>query len=191
MKNRRFNLHVKKWKDGCGSKVCDRAQHICYARGKIPADLLFIGEWPGGSEDKIGQPFVGPAGHILQEWIDLVVPERVRYCMTNLMGCMPREGDTMQKSHKADKKDILACQPRLMDMIQLCNPKLIICVGTIPRDYLNPKAKHGLKLPKRIKIVDIIHPAAILRANTAAQTLLGDRAILQISNAVEDFLGEV
>lgn len=60
-----FKKFVAKWQDGCGSCQCESANKVVLCRGSIPCDVLFIGEAPGASEDILGQPFVGPAGKLL------------------------------------------------------------------------------------------------------------------------------
>lgn len=183
-----FQLHVAKWKNGCGAEECSRARKIVFARGKIPADVLFIGEAPGESEDVIGQPFKGVAGELLQRIIDDAIPEGIRWAMTNVVGCIPRDEDGLKSGEPCDEQ-IKSCQPRLYEFINLVNPKLLVLVGTVARDWLDPKYMHGLKLGREIPMVDIKHPAAILRETVASRGLSIQRSIVVISNAVSEYVG--
>lgn len=63
-----FRQHVENWKNGCGSSICTGARK-CIARGSVPCDVVFVGEAPGHSEQTLGQPFVGPAGQLLDSII--------------------------------------------------------------------------------------------------------------------------
>lgn len=62
-----YRLHVERYRDGCGADECAFAKRVVHCRGDLPADVVFVGEAPGESEDCIGRPFVGPAGHLLDQ----------------------------------------------------------------------------------------------------------------------------
>jgi uracil-DNA glycosylase len=94
-----FQLHVNRWGD-CQQCELHRVRHkVVLARGRVPCDVLFIGEAPGASEDVLGLPFVGPAGHMLDYIIERSIGEHnelrkekglpgLRVAMTNLVCCM-------------------------------------------------------------------------------------------------------
>lgn len=67
--------HVEKWKDCQRCPLAQQRSNIVLARGTVPCDVLFIGEAPGASEDALGLPFVGPAGHLLNQIIERVLPQ--------------------------------------------------------------------------------------------------------------------
>ena len=60
MERTKWQLHVDRWRHGCGNALCDRAQKVCLARGSLPCDVLFTAEAPGESENVVGRPMVGP-----------------------------------------------------------------------------------------------------------------------------------
>src|SRR4051812_31148617 len=114
-----------RWGKGCSSSLCPKANRICLARGKVPCDVLFVGEAPSVGADVVGQPFVGKTGLVLDDIIKRSMPDDVRWAFTNLVGCIPRNSEGGGKAVKEPPAEaILACQPRLQDFVELCKPKL-------------------------------------------------------------------
>lgn len=74
-----YQLHVERWGGGCGAGICSTARHVVLARGKVPCDVLFVGEAPGESEDALGSPFVGPAGKLLDRVVAKAL-DGIEYC---------------------------------------------------------------------------------------------------------------
>ena len=182
-----YQLHVQKWRDGCGDESCGSVTKRCFARGKIPADVLLIGEAPGESENVIGQPFVGPAGKLLDHIVAKSVPTTLRHCFTNMVACIPYEDKSgRQKAGEPTFEAIKSCKPRLQELIDLCQPRLIVLVGKIAQDWVERPRLTGSPTP--IPTVNVVHPAFILRANVAQQGLLIQRAVVAIGNAVERYV---
>lgn len=192
-----WELFVRKWGKGCGSEMCPsvsgRKVKVCLARGSVPCDVLFIGEAPGESENSLGQPFVGPAGQLLDVIIRRALPVETSYALTNLVCCIPR--DEGGKADEPPDEQVQSCRTRLVEMVELCRPKLIVCVGRLAKDWLDPGYKKGIKLlgpdnedgrGRLIPQIDILHPAAILRTNVAQRGLAIQRAVVQIQNGIED-----
>lgn len=175
-----YQQHLAQWAEGCGSELCAGARKICYARGNLPCKVLFVGEAPGVSENIIGRPFVGPAGHLFDYILQESVPEGVTYALTNLVGCIPLEKDG-HKSQTPPDKAIKQCQPRLKDLIRIARPKLIIAVGALARDNLKDMVEN-------LPMADVQHPAYILRSSSAHKGLLIQRCIVNISSAIEQFV---
>lgn len=74
-----FSSHVERWRDCEGCSLSSRRSRVVLYRGKIPCDVLLVGEAPGDSEDVVGVPFVGPAGRLL----DAMIAEsfgRITFC---------------------------------------------------------------------------------------------------------------
>ncbi len=189
-----FQKHLDRWKDGCGNSICDAAARKCFSRGKLPCDVLFVGEAPGDGENVIGRPFVGPAGRVLDDVVRKAMPlvndlPKFRTAFTNLVLCLPREEDG-SKAHEAMPDEVATCAPRLQEFVAIARPRLVVCVGKQAWEYLEQQGcKHTIKLPKlrvRPKIVAIVHPAAILRAPQAQQGLMEQRAVVILRNALEE-----
>jgi uracil-DNA glycosylase len=185
--------HVFKWKDGCGSAECPGARK-CFARGKIPCDILFIGEAPGPSEDVLGSPFVGPAGQlqdrIIEQAIAAAGKPSIRCAFGNLVCCIPRD-DNGQKALEPSDEQVRQCQGRLLEFVQLCSPKIVVAVGKLAKDYLDQDYKHSCRIGREILQIHLVHPAAILRANTAQRDLMIRRSVIALENAIEILCIEV
>lgn len=182
--------HVEKWR---GCQRCPLAQQrgrICLARactsqdasgaygGSVRCHVLFVGEAPGSSEDAVGMPFVGPAGDLLDQIRQRALPPNVPCAFTNLVACYPREAKAA-KVNEPERSEILACRPRLVEFINLAQPRLIVRVGELAQRYLSFNSGTPL--------VDIVHPAYILaRLPLAQKRFAVDKCTVQIRNAWED-----
>lgn len=168
-----YQMHVQKCKNCTACDLYRKRSHVVVARGKIPADILFIGEAPGQSEDVIGKPFVGPAGKLLGYIIDESIGDRFSCCIANLVRCIPL-GEDGDKVSEPPKESIKACRPYLIELMELCRPRLIVCVGKLALKWL-PSTDAA--------IVEIIHPAAILRADISQKGLAIQRSIITLLDA--------
>jgi len=134
---------------------------------------LFIGEAPGLNEDAIGQPFIGPAGKLLDKQIE----EALEHCpgmdpriaFGNLIGCVPKvEG---HKISEPPKDCVESCNLRLRGLIELCKPSLIVGIGDVSNKYLS-------KIIGNVTYGTITHPAAILRAEIVRKDLMYHRVVI-------------
>lgn len=195
-----FAEHVARWKDGCGSGICSaRGTRRVFARGSVPADVLFVGEAPGEAENTLAAPFVGPAGQLL----DLIVSKAfsgvgfggrpVRPAFTNIVCCIPRYPDpeTGRRTEKGspDHDDVMCCAPRLAEMIRIADGadrrlRLVVAVGREAASYVRPGMKHSVEFPRPIKVVEIVHPSAILRGPFASRSLAAHRAAVTVRTAL-------
>lgn len=169
-----FQKHVLEWSDCKLCPLCETRDKVVLCRGKLPADVLFIGEAPGPSEDTIGQPFKGPAGRLLDTMIDeaynamTISPadrgwDSLRMAFTNLVACIPKD-DSDKPYVDPSEKSIKACRPRLEQIINIAKPKLIVCVGKLSQKYLGEEYQE-----KGWNVVHTVHPAFILKTDTAAR----------------------
>jgi len=184
-----FERHCERWKNGCGSDLCGGARKV-FARGKIPCGICLVGEAPGDSEDALGYPFRGPAGQLqdrMLESVNLATQGRLesaRAGFCNLVCCIPREDG--KKAGEPMPEQIESCRPRLEEFLTLCQPKLVVAVGQLAQDYLTQGYRYSVRLPKSVaEVVHVIHPAAILRARTAAQGLMKQRYMVILTSAVK------
>ena len=133
--------------------------------GNSDADVLFVGEAPGKTEDTMGVPFVGPAGDILEEMIEDVFPDIYEGPTTYLTNVLKyRPGERNRDPHVSE---IQASIPYLTQEINAINPYLIVLLGRIPARTFYPgeefKNIRGKVLDRRgRKVLVTYHPAAIL-----------------------------
>lgn len=189
--------HVRRWKDCTKCPLYTQRNHIVLARGSIPADVVFVGEAPGTSENDLGQPFIGPAGKLLDQIIERAwrsITDTPTFALTNLVACFPRESKEAG-TNEPDVAEIKACQPRLAEFIDLCSPKLLVAVGGLADTHLAAAlpAKTVLSAGGRVEghkslvyWTSIVHPAHIVRAPLAQQGMMLQKAVVVLSNALEE-----
>jgi uracil-DNA glycosylase family 4 len=178
-----YAAYLDRWGAGCGSPLCDAAHSVCHARGKVPCDVLFLGEAPGASEDLLGKPFVGPAGKLLDDLIRRAVEAsgkgHLRLAFTNLVGCIPL-GEDGRKTAEPEMADVKKCAGRLRDFVAVARPQLIVTVGALPAKWLDSV------LPEReATSMNVTHPAALLRMNEVQFGLAAQRVAVQLTKAME------
>lgn len=180
--------HVAKWRDCTNCNLCQSRSKVVFTRGTIPCEVLFVGEAPGFSEDVLGQPFVGPAGALLNKIITrALAPDGMltrSVAFTNLICCIPKD-ENAQKVTEPDHDNIMACQERLEEFVNICRPKLLVQVGKQAKDYFDQSYKHALKVPKCVSMTHIVHPAYILRSNFANREIHTQRCVVTIASAAE------
>jgi DNA polymerase len=156
--------------------------------------VLFVGEAPGASEDALGEPFVGPAGQLLDNEsaknpgiVQCALPAWVRRAFTNLVCCFPREAKDRGDNEPQDE-EIMACRPRLHEFIsKVAQPKLIVCVGQLASNYIGQHDAYGKVLGA--KVIEIVHPAFILRSMPLVQKQMAvQKSIIQIRSAASEVL---
>lgn len=173
----KYSEHKAKWKDCQLCPLGKTRTRIVLARGTVPCKVLFIGEAPGASEDSHGVPFIGPAGHLLDRIIKEALPPFTTFALTNLVACIPL-GDDGNKTAEPSKESITACQDRLWEFVEMCQPELVVLVGTLSKKHFGTSDQWAT--------TDIIHPAAILRMDVSQKGLAIQRSIVRISTALEN-----
>ena len=131
-----WQQHVEKWRDCRRCPLCEGRNRVVLARGKIPCDVVFIGEAPGESENIRGIPFDGPAGCLLDSIADRAGLGRLRLLFANLVACFPAE-EKRTGSNAPPEIAIKACLPRLRELLDMAKPRLVVCVGELATDWLN------------------------------------------------------
>lgn len=136
-------------------------RRVVFYRGDRFPDVLFVGEAPGKVEDRLGHPFVGPAGGLTERMIAKARPELgdFSYAFTNLCCCLPLE-DPKRPTGKVRapyQAEVEACRPRLAATIAAAKPASIILLGKVPGSY----SKH---FPKTIPVGRLQHPSYVLRS---------------------------
>ena len=146
----------------CG--LCQTRHHVVFGVGNPDADVMFIGEGPGEQEDLRGEPFVGPAGMLLDDMLSIIDLDRKTNCyIANIVKCRP--------PHNRDPEDAEqeACIGYLRSQIALVNPKIIVCLGRIAakqlidRDFRITRQRGQWIQKDGIWMMAIYHPSALLR----------------------------
>ncbi len=150
-----------------------RESNLVFGEGNSDCGVMFVGEAPGFHEDRLGRPFVGRGGRLLDEMIKSVGWKREEVYITNIVKRRPPE------NRDPLPEEIEAYKPYLTRQIEIINPKAIVCLGRFAMNYFLPDAKitrdHGrvFKIGERI-IFPVYHPAAALRSTEMMNTLRED-----------------
>lgn len=168
-------------------QLCQRRSHVVFGAGSQTADVMFIGEGPGEQEDLQGVPFVGAAGHLLDDMMSIIDLDRSNSYIANIVKCRPPQN----RDPSEDEQD--ACFGYLQNQIALVQPKIIVCLGRIAAKRMIDPAyritrEHGSWIYRDgIWLTAIYHPSALLRDLTKRpetfSDLLSIRAKIKAVNA--------
>lgn len=156
---------------GCALHEC--ATQAVFGAGPGKARMVLVGEQPGNDEDLAGQPFVGPAGQLLDRALAEAGIERGAVYITNAVKHFKFERHGSRRIHRTPQmQEIAACKPWLEAELKAINPELIVCLGaTAAKSLLGAQfqlmRERGkfLSSPLAAKIVATVHPSAILRGH--------------------------
>ena len=143
-----------------------------FGEGAVGATVMFVGEQPGDREDLAGKPFVGPAGHLLDEALAQAGIDRDRVYVTNAVKHFKWKPQGKRRLHqKPNATEIAACRPWLDAEIATVRPRLIVCLGaTAAQALLGASFRVSIdrgrvtERPGLPPIIATVHPSAILRA---------------------------
>lgn len=142
---------------------------IVFGDGHPQAKLLFIGEGPGRDEDLQGLPFVGRAGKLLTQMIEAMGLRRSDVYICNVVKCRPPE------NRAPERDEVEACSPFLLRQIDLVNPQVIVCLGSIASQTILQTTRGITHFRgqwqefRGRKLMATYHPAYLLR-NPAAKS---------------------
>ena len=158
----------------CPELVDSRSQ-IVNGTGPADADVLFVGEGPGATEDEEGEPFVGRSGDVLTEKLREVGLDRETVRITNCVRCRPPD------NRDPTKEELGNCRGYLEREIDLVDPEVIVTLGKVPGEHLLGRSLAVTKeagtleevrigdTPRRVLVC--LHPAAMLYDRSQEETL--------------------
>jgi uracil-DNA glycosylase family protein len=155
-----------------GCDLYKAATQVVFGAGPPSARVMFVGEQPGDQEDRQGEPFVGPAGALLDKALgDAGIPRDQVY-VTNAVKHFKWEPRGKRRIHKKPRvSELKACRPWLEAELRAIKPAVVVCLGaTAAQSVLGPQFKlmqqRGVVLPSTLadRVVATIHPSAVLRA---------------------------
>jgi uracil-DNA glycosylase family 4 len=137
--------------------------HIVFGEGNPSARVVLVGEGPGREEDRLGRPFVGPAGKLLDRIIASMGWRRQDVYICNVIKCRPpRNRDPLPD-------EIEACGPFLRRQLQAIRPQAILALGSFAAQFLLSSQQTISRLRNHvyqfegIPVVPTYHPAYLLR----------------------------
>ena len=146
-----------------GCSLCEGRHNLVFGVGNEKAEIMLIGEGPGEQEDLKGEPFVGPAGHLLDTMLESVFLHRSDVYIANIVKCRPpRNRDPLPEEQEM-------CRKWLNAQLSIIRPRIIVCLGRIAAQALIKEdfritKEHGLwSVKDGALIVATYHPSALLR----------------------------
>ena len=146
---------------GCG--LAKTRTNVVFGDGSETAEILIVGEGPGANEDEQGLPFVGRAGKLLDDMLELIGLDRSKVYIANIVKCRPPENrDPLNVEEDA-------CIGYLRRQTALLRPKIIVCLGRIAamriiKEDFKITREHGQWFERNgVQMMALYHPAALLR----------------------------
>ena len=146
-----------------GCALADTRTNVVFGDGAEDAEILLIGEGPGQHEDEQGVPFVGKAGQLLDDMLEIIGLDRTKVYIANVVKCRPPQNrDPLETEQDA-------CIGYLRSQVALVKPKIIVCLGRIAaKRLIDPDFRitrqHGQWVEKGgFWMTAIYHPSALLR----------------------------
>ena len=145
----------------CG--VRSGASGVVFGEGNPSADIVFVGEGPGKTEDETGRPFVGRAGQLLEHALQSIGLSRREVFIANIVKCRPPDNRLPLPS------EVQACLPHLKAQMRIIKPKIVVLLGALASQTLiHPSIRvtrdRGKWFTKDgVQYLVTYHPAAVLR----------------------------
>src|SRR5690348_8971889 len=157
-----------------GCRACDlwkRGTQTVFGEGPAKARAMFVGEQPGNKEDLTGEPFVGPAGRLLDKALEEAGIDRSLAYVTNAVKHFKWKPRGKRRLHQTPRAgEIEACKPWLAAEVEAVKPRAVLAMGaTAARSLFGPKVKvtkdrgRPLESPLAPVAAVTIHPSAIIR----------------------------
>jgi uracil-DNA glycosylase family protein len=157
---------------GCrGCHLWQVGTQTVFGEGSRGAEIMFVGEQPGDQEDRIGRPFVGPAGRLFDEALEAAGIDRSQTYTTNAVKHFKWQARGKRRIHqKPNWAEMTACRPWLEAELKVVEPRVLVLLGATAAQSL--LGRQFRVTQNRRKLVDsdlaesvtaTIHPSAILR----------------------------
>ncbi|HEX3841750.1 MAG TPA: UdgX family uracil-DNA binding protein [Acidimicrobiales bacterium] len=160
---------------GCG--LFAQATQTVFGDGNPHASVMLVGEQPGDQEDITGEPFVGPAGTLLDRALAEAGIDRGKLYITNAVKHFKWEPKGKIRLHKKPgAREVTACKPWVLAEIDAVRPEFILCLGaTAAQSLLSPDFRvtrqrgQILEGPRGTPVSATVHPSSILRVRDESE----------------------
>jgi uracil-DNA glycosylase family 4 len=162
----------------CKLHLLGRTQ-VVFGVGNSDADLMFVGEAPGGDEDVQGIPFVGRAGQLLTKIIEAIGLTRDDVYIANIIKCRPPQ------NRNPEPDEVATCEPFLFRQIDIIKPKIIVALGkyaaqTLLRTERPISRLRGQQFDYRgATLIPTFHPAYLLRNPSSKREVWEDMKLVK------------
>lgn len=175
-----------------GCPLYEKATQTVFGAGPPGAAVMLVGEQPGDREDRAGEPFVGPAGHLLRRSMEEAGLPPADTFLTNAVKHFKFEQRGKVRLHKKPSaREVAACKPWLEGEISAVQPRLVVALGaTAGRALLGASLRvtrdRGVvqRDPHGVDVLPTVHPSSILRApDDAARSVALARFVEDLRSA--------
>jgi uracil-DNA glycosylase len=173
--------------EGCALKRT--ATQLVFADGEPGSSIMLVGEAPGGDEDRIGRPFVGRAGQLLDRMLNAVGLDRRQVYIANIVPWRPpgNRTPTLQETQ--------TCLPFITRQIELADPQLLVCLGApsaqtllgVKGGILRARGSwftYPIGSGRTIPALAMLHPAYLLRQPSQKRLAWAD--VRALASALKD-----
>jgi DNA polymerase len=167
-------------KEAASCRNCDLfrdATQTVFGKGRARARVMLVGEQPGDAEDRAGEPFVGPAGRLLDEVLAAAGIERRDTYVTNAVKHFKWRARGKRRIHqRPNAAEVAACRPWLLAELDTVRPEVLVALGATSAQALLGRSFRVTKQRGEPLqgtgfapyVVATIHPAAVLRERDEA-----------------------
>ena len=174
-----WQAFVRKCQACQACSLAESRQHVVVWRGGIKAPLMILGEGPGADEDRLGIPFVGRSGKLLDQLLTSFGLEPQDYHICNIVKCRP------PGNRVPSREEAAACRPLLKEQMQLVRPTVYLLMGATAYRYFTgsdqgiTKARGTWTCSNDCHILATFHPAYVLRDPSKKPFLWQDLAAVR------------
>lgn len=153
------------------ASACDAGTSLVWGEGNPDAAIVIVGEAPGAQEDRLGRPFVGMAGQLLDRELAMAGISRDEVYITNVVKCRPTSSQGGTRANRPPTAhDIAAWRDLLMRELELISPAVVLCLGAVaastlihPGFAMNAERGKWFDGPFGSRAMATFHPAYLLR----------------------------
>lgn len=163
-----------------GCDLYENATQVVFGRGAEQAQMMLVGEQPGDQEDRAGEPFVGPAGRLLDKALQHAGVAREPVYVTNAVKhfkFVPSERGQRRIHKTPSRVEVVSCRPWLLAEVEAVHPQVLVVLGaTAAKSLFGPGFRltqhrgEVLRLPADLlsegidpRVIVTVHPASVLR----------------------------
>ena len=161
-------------------KACDlwkTGTKVVFGEGPADAEAIFVGEQPGDQEDKLGRPFVGPAGKLLDRALADAGIAREKVYLTNVVKHFKWVARGKRRIHqKPNWTEVAACRPWFDAELEAVQPRVLVCLGATAAQALlgrqfRVSRERGVPVQSELAehVLATVHPSSILRGDPEAR----------------------
>jgi DNA polymerase len=141
--------------------------HLVFGVGNPNATVMFIGEGPGFDEDRLGEPFVGKAGQLLDKILSSIGLDRTKVYIANIVKCHPMvdpsKPDMRGNDRPPQPEEMDKCLPFLIEQIGIVRPSLVVTLGATATKALLQTSEGITRIRGQLREMDLLSDGTIIK----------------------------